>query len=75
MGGRIGYAYGTPAMGLDYLTGMEPSKGYADGGRIGFKAGSGKKILSLIIIIIIKKVIIFHYLCLIREWVINLADY
>ena len=47
-GGRIGYAYGTPAMGLDYLTGMEPSKGYADGGRIGFKAGSGKKILSLI---------------------------
>ena len=47
-GGRIGYAYGTPAMGLDYLTGMEPSKGYADSGRIGFKAGSGKKILGLI---------------------------
>ena len=47
-GGRIGYAYGTPAMGLDYLTGMGPSKGYADGGRIGFKAGSGKKILGLI---------------------------
>ena len=45
---NIGYAYGTPAMGLDYLTGMGPSKGYADGGRIGFKAGSGKKILSLI---------------------------
>jgi hypothetical protein len=35
-------------MGLDYLTGMEPSKGYADGGRIGFKIGSGKKILDLI---------------------------
>jgi len=47
-GGRIGYAYGTPAMGLDYLTGMGPSKGYAEGGRIGFKAGSGKKILGLI---------------------------
>ena len=47
-GGRIGYAQGTPAMGLDYLTGMEPSKGYADGGRIGFKVGSGKKILGLI---------------------------
>jgi hypothetical protein len=47
-GGRIGYAYGTPAMGLDYLTGMEPSKGYADGGRIGFKTGSGKKILDII---------------------------
>jgi hypothetical protein len=27
---------------------MGPSKGYADGGRIGFKAGSGKKILGLI---------------------------
>jgi hypothetical protein len=36
------------AMGLDYLTGMEPSKGYADGGRIGFKIGGGKKILDLI---------------------------
>jgi hypothetical protein len=36
------------AMGLDYLTGMEPSKGYADGGRIGFKAGSGKKIFDII---------------------------
>jgi hypothetical protein len=47
-GGRIGYAQGTPAMGLDYLTGMEPSKGYADGGRIGFKIGGGKKILDLI---------------------------
>jgi hypothetical protein len=47
-GGRIGYAQGTPAMGLDYLTGMEPSKGYADGGRIGFKIGSSKKILDLI---------------------------
>jgi hypothetical protein len=47
-GGRIGYAQGTPAMGLDYLTGMEPSKGYADGGRIGFKVGGGKKILDLI---------------------------
>jgi hypothetical protein len=48
-GGRIGYAQGTPAMGLDYLTGMEPSKGYADGGRIGFKAGGGKKVLDLIL--------------------------
>jgi cell division protein ZapA (FtsZ GTPase activity inhibitor) len=48
-GGRIGYAYGTPAMGLDYLTGMEPSKGYADGGRIGFKIGSGKKIINKLI--------------------------
>jgi hypothetical protein len=47
-GGRIGYAYGTPAMGLDYLTGMGPSKGYADGGRIGFKVGGSKKILGLI---------------------------
>jgi hypothetical protein len=47
-GGRIGYAQGTPAMGLDYLTGMGPSKGYADGGRIGFKTGGGKKILDLI---------------------------
>jgi hypothetical protein len=47
-GGRIGYAYGTPAMGLDYLTGMVPSKGYADGGRIGFKIGSGKKLLNVI---------------------------
>jgi hypothetical protein len=47
-GGRIGYAYGTPAMGLDYLTGMEPSEGYANGGRIGFRGGSGKKILDLI---------------------------
>jgi hypothetical protein len=46
-GGRIGYAYGTPAMGLDYLTGVGPSKGYA-GERIGFKGGSGKKILDLI---------------------------
>jgi hypothetical protein len=46
-GGRIGYAQGTPAMGLDYLTGMEPSKGYA-GERIGFKGGSGKKILDII---------------------------
>ena len=47
-GGRIGYAYGTPAMGLDYLTGMGPSKGYADGGRIGFVIGGSKKILDLI---------------------------
>jgi hypothetical protein len=46
-GGRIGYAYGTSAMGLDYLTGMGPSKGYT-GERIGFKGGSGKKILGLI---------------------------
>ena len=37
------------AMGLDYLTGQEPPKnGYAGGGRIGFKAGSGKKILDII---------------------------
>jgi hypothetical protein len=35
------------AMGLDYLTGMEPPKnGYANGGRIGFKIGSGKKIIN-----------------------------
>ena len=34
-------------MGLDYLTGVGPSKGYA-GERIGFKGGSGKKILDLI---------------------------
>jgi hypothetical protein len=27
---------------------MEPSEGYADGGRIGFKTGGGKKILDLI---------------------------
>jgi hypothetical protein len=47
-GGRIGYAQGTPAMGLDYLTGMGPSKGYTDGGRIGFKIGSGKKLLNVI---------------------------
>jgi hypothetical protein len=45
-GGRIGYAQGTPAMGLDYLTGMDPSEGYADGERIGFKIGSGKKIIN-----------------------------
>jgi hypothetical protein len=36
------------SLGLDYLTGMEPSDGYANGGRIGFKTGSGKKILDLI---------------------------
>jgi hypothetical protein len=36
------------SLGLDYLTGMEPSEGYADGGRIGFKTGGGKKILDLI---------------------------
>jgi hypothetical protein len=47
-GGRIGYTQGTPAMGLDYLTGMGPSKGYADGGRIGFVIGGSKKILDLI---------------------------
>jgi hypothetical protein len=35
-------------LGLDYLTGVEPSEGYADGGRIGFKGGSSKKILDLI---------------------------
>jgi hypothetical protein len=45
-GGRIGYAQGTPAMGLDYLTGMEPSKGYADSGRIELRFGSGKKIIN-----------------------------
>jgi hypothetical protein len=28
-GGRIGYAQGTPAMGLDYLTGQESSESYA----------------------------------------------
>jgi hypothetical protein len=31
------------SLGLDYLTGMEPSEGYAEGGRIGFKTGGGKK--------------------------------
>jgi hypothetical protein len=36
------------SLGLDYLTGMGPSEGYANGGRIGFKTGSGKKILDLI---------------------------
>jgi hypothetical protein len=37
------------AMGLDYLTGQEPPKnGYAGGGRIGFKTGSGKKIFDII---------------------------
>jgi hypothetical protein len=37
------------AMGLDYLTGQEPPKnGYAGGGRIGFKIGSGKKLLNII---------------------------
>jgi hypothetical protein len=36
------------SLGLDYLTGMESSEGYADGGRIGFKTGGGKKILDLI---------------------------
>jgi hypothetical protein len=35
-------------MGLDFLTGMGPSKGYADGGRIGFVIGGSKKILDLI---------------------------
>jgi hypothetical protein len=36
------------SLGLDYLTGMGSSEGYADGGRIGFKTGGGKKILDLI---------------------------
>ena len=37
------------AMGLDYLTGMEPPKGgYATGGRIQFRTGGGKKFLDLI---------------------------
>jgi len=38
------------SLGLDYLMGTEPPEGgYADGGRIGFKSGSGgKKILDLI---------------------------
>jgi len=38
------------SLGLDYLMGMEgPKEGYAGGGRIGFKSGSGgKKILDLI---------------------------
>ena len=36
------------SLGLDYLTGMGPSEGYADGGRIGFKTGGGKKILDII---------------------------
>ena len=29
-GGRIGYGEGTPPKGLDYLTGQEPSEGYAE---------------------------------------------
>jgi hypothetical protein len=36
------------SLGLDYLTGQEPLEGYANGGRIGFSAGGGKKILDLI---------------------------
>ena len=52
-GGIIGYAnnINNRPLGLDYLTGMEPPKeGYANGGRIGFKSGSGgKKILDIII--------------------------
>jgi hypothetical protein len=36
------------SLGLDYLTGIGPSEGYANGGRIGFKTGGGKKILDLI---------------------------
>ncbi len=50
-GGIIGYAnnINNRSLGLDYLTGMEPPKeGYANGGRIGFKSGSGKKFLDLI---------------------------
>ena len=50
-GGIIGYANNTPqqSLGLDYLMGTEPPQGgYADGGRIGFKIGSSKKILDLI---------------------------
>ena len=34
--------------GLDYLTGKEPPEKKADGGRIGFNIGGGKKILDLI---------------------------
>ena len=41
------FAIGGP-VGLDYLTGMVPSEGYADGGRIGFVIGGSKKILDLI---------------------------
>ena len=35
--------------GLDYLTGMEPSKGYANGGRINFEKGSIPKMLKFLI--------------------------
>jgi hypothetical protein len=42
-GGSVG------SKGLDYLTGMEPSKGYADGGRINFEKGSMPKMLKFLI--------------------------
>jgi hypothetical protein len=42
-GGSVG------SKGLDYLTGMEPSKGYADGGRINFEKGSIPKMLKFLI--------------------------
>jgi hypothetical protein len=41
------FAIGGP-VGLDYLTGMVPSEGYADGERTGFAIGGSKKILDLI---------------------------
>jgi hypothetical protein len=37
------------SLGLDYLTGMEPSAGYASGGRIGFKIGTLPKMLEFLI--------------------------
>jgi len=37
------------AMGLDYLTGMGPSEGYANGGRIGFQKGTIPKMLEFLI--------------------------
>jgi hypothetical protein len=42
-GGSVG------SKGLDYLTGMEPSKGYANGGRINFEKGSIPKMLKFLI--------------------------
>ena len=37
------------SLGLDYLTGMGPSEGYANGGRIGFQKGTIPKMLEFLI--------------------------
>jgi hypothetical protein len=37
------------SLGLDYLTGMETSEGYANGGRIGFQKGTIPKMLEFLI--------------------------